>query len=405
MERFNLDNGVKIIYEYRPGNITSFCIGFNGGALEEEGYNPGTAHVLEHMLFKGTSSRNEVEINRAIDEIFGFSNAMTNYPYVIYYGTLNSEDFTKGFELYSDILLNPVFPEEGFKEEMMVIKEELRDWKEDLEQCTEDYMLFNAFSKRRIKNLIIGTEVALNNISLEEIKSFYKSYYAPSNCVISVVTSLNKEEVINFIESIFKDWTRDFKGIREIQYENNIPGTFINKVSGSTGARINYCFNIDFLGEEEIEILSLFNMVFGEGVSSILYDQIRTRQGFAYEVYSSIKNERGIKLFTIYLSTSLENVGNSIEIINNIIEKIKLETDYYTENIIQPSINRIRLKRELALEKSIELSKKLTTYELMYGKAEKVYDEIKFINSITPGKIKAVINKVFKDPTIQILRS
>lgn len=401
MKRFDLNNGVKIIYEYRPGNITSFCIGFNAGALEEEGYSLGTAHAVEHMLFKGTSTRDEDQINRETDEIFGFSNAMTNFPYVIYYGTVNSDDFRKGFGLYSDILLNPTFPEEGFKEEMMIIKEELRDWKEDLAQCTEDYMLFNAFNERRIKDLIIGTEDSLNNITLDEIKNFYEDYYAPENCIISVVSSLDIEGVYDYIESIFGNWNKGFKGISEVNYENNKPGIFVNRISGSVGARISYCFPIDTLNEEETEILGLFSMFFGEGVSSVLYDAIRTKQGYAYEVYSSIKNERGIKLFNIYLSTSLDNAERCIHIIDDIIQKAKSNTECYN---IKALINRIRLKRELAVERSIELSKKLTTYELMYGSADKVYKETEFIYGITPEKINAAINKVFKEPTIQIMR-
>ena len=83
---------------------------------------------------------------------------MTNYPYVVYYGTTLDEDFEKGFEIYSDILLNPTFPVEGFKEEIEVICAELKEWKDDSNQFCEDSMFYNGFDKRRIKNLIIGTE-------------------------------------------------------------------------------------------------------------------------------------------------------------------------------------------------------------------------------------------------------
>ena len=154
-----LNNGIKLIYEFRTADITSFCIGFNAGALEEiDGFKLGIAHAVEHMVSKGTKTRNEKEINSLCDKIFGFENAMTNFPYVVYYGTSLSEDFKKGLELYSDIILNPVFPEVGFKEEMNIILEELKEWSDDIYQHCEDSLLYNAFSKKRIKNLIIGTE-------------------------------------------------------------------------------------------------------------------------------------------------------------------------------------------------------------------------------------------------------
>lgn len=98
MRHYKLKNGIDIQYIKREGNISSFCIGFNAGALVEKENEYGLAHVVEHMVFKGTQNRTEEEINKLCDETFGFHNAMTNYPYVIYYGTTLSCDFKKGLK-------------------------------------------------------------------------------------------------------------------------------------------------------------------------------------------------------------------------------------------------------------------------------------------------------------------
>ena len=137
MKEFILDNGMKLIYENRPSMLTSVSIGLEAGASVEEGLL-GLAHATEHMIFKGTKTRSEKTINEELSKIFGFSNAMTNFPYVIYYGTLLGEDLYKGLDIFSDILLNPSFPIEGFKEEMDSIKEELNEWDEELQQFCED---------------------------------------------------------------------------------------------------------------------------------------------------------------------------------------------------------------------------------------------------------------------------
>jgi predicted Zn-dependent peptidase len=402
MEKVILSNGIKVLYEYRGGNISSFCIGFNAGALEEKDFNPGTAHALEHMLFKGTQSRNEFEINMLCDEIFGFNNAMTNYPYAIYYGTVNSEEFERGFELYSDILLRPLFSEEGFREEINVILEELKEWKEDIAQRCEDIMLENAFLRRRIKELIIGDEGSVTCISLDNLRDFYNRYYVPGNCVISVVSSLDKNSVMPIIEKYMAGWQKEFKGIEKTEYEKNKPGIHLNEVAGCSGGKIAYCFTMDFLSEDEVEIFNLFNAAFGEGVSSLLYDEIRTRHGLAYEIGSSIKNERGIKLFTIYMGTAKDKIDTSIRLIDSVLEKA-VEQHCFSEADIEKFSKRLRLKRELAVEKSIELCKKLTTYELMYGTSERLYEEMKFNHNIDKESIIRVAKKVLKNPTIQII--
>jgi predicted Zn-dependent peptidase len=401
MIKYILDNKIKLIYEQKTGALTSFCIGFNAGALEEEGVRYGVAHAVEHMVYKGTKNRSEAEINNLSDEIFGFSNAMTNYPYTIYYGTVGSEDFHKGFELMSDIVMNPIFPESGFQEEMKVIEEELKDWKEDFEQHCEDILLSNAFSNRRIKELIIGNKESIESITLKDIRNFYDSYYCPENCVISVVSSHSYEEVLSIVENCMGEWNKNFKGLKKVEYETNRPGLYRAENSGAEGAKIQYVYSIHDLSEAEIKMLSVFNLILGDGSSSILFDTIRNQRGLAYEVYSTIKNERGIKLFTISVSTSKKHIEKVIHLIDECIAK--MINNKYEMKKFEKAAKSYKLKQEFLMERSVELSKRLTTYELMFQSCDKVYDDLKIESSCDFGKINELLHKVFKEPTIQVL--
>ncbi len=403
MKQYKLKNGIDIQYIKREGNISSFCIGFNAGALVEKENEYGLAHVVEHMVFKGTKNRTEEEINKLCDETFGFHNAMTNYPYVIYYGTTLSCDFKKGFEIYSDIILNPVFKEEGFKEEIDVILEELKEWKDEPYQECEDELFYNSFQKRRIKELIIGTEKSIRTITLEDVKNFYKKHYAPKNCVISVISSLEFEEVLEKINEHFRVFNNRYDYIDENKYERNNRGIYYKNRKDLNGAKIQYCFPIDMLNEEEIKLLKIFNFKFGEGISSILYDEVRTKNGLAYDISSSIKNENGIKIFIIKLGTSVKNINKTIDIINNKIQEIKESKGIYNEKNIKKIIKSLNLKKELSLERSIELAKQLTTHKIMYNSTDNIFDEFSNIE-INENKILSVVNKVLKNPSIQILK-
>lgn len=403
LKKHLLHNGIKLIYEYRSSNLTSFCIGFEAGALMEKDYKLGLAHAVEHMLFKGTSSKSEYEINKQCDEIFGFNNAMTNYPYSIYYGTSLSTDFEKAFQLYSDIILNPAFPTGGFKEEIDIICEELKEWKDDIEQYCEDELLYNSFKNRRLRKLIIGTEESVRTITLEDIRKFYENFYAPNNCVISVVSSLSFDEVLKIIEGNFKNWNKDYVESSVDLYENNIPGIFIKERSGLSGAKLQYIYPIHELTDREISILKLFNASFGEGTSSLLYDEVRTKHGLVYDIGSSIKNEKGIKLFTIRLGTSQSNIKTVLKLIDDIIKEIKENKVYFTRERIEKTSKIIKLKREFSMERAVELCKNLTTYEIMYGSAEKFLVELDNLSSTTAEEILQVINKVLINPSIQII--
>ncbi len=207
MKKVRLENGIRIVYEKTLSNISSICIGFNGGgALEEKDEFPfGTAHAVEHMVSKGTFNRTEKELNILADSIFGFENAMTNYPYVVYYGSFLNEDLENVLDFYSDILLNPKFAEKSFKEEKSIILEELKEWREDTYQFCEDQLLKNSFKQRRIKELIIGNEDSIKSITLSHLKKFYNDYYTPpENCVITIVTSLSVEKKYRKYKKIFR---------------------------------------------------------------------------------------------------------------------------------------------------------------------------------------------------------
>ncbi|KEI04198.1 M16 family metallopeptidase [Clostridium botulinum] len=404
MEKYILRNGIQLYYVKRQGNISSFCIGFNAGALVENNNQLGIAHAVEHMVFKGTKTRNEDEINKLSDAIFGFNNAMTNYPYVIYYGTALSSDFYKGFQLYSDIIVNPSFPKTGFKEEIDVILEEFKEWKDDAYQECEDELFYNAFKKRRIKDLIIGDKKDIKNITLDDIKSFYNQHYAPENCVISVVSSLEFHEVLKIVDDNFGAWKNSYKVKGEEIYDKNVAGVFYKIRKDLNGAKIQYCFPIHNLNHEEVVALKIFNFKFGEGTSSILFDEIRTKNGMAYDISSSIKNEKGIKLFVITLGTSEDKVEKAMDLINKRICSIKSIKGMFNENNIKDIMKSINLKKELALEKSIELCKKITTNKIMFNSTDDIFNE--FINDkfIDEKKIIDTACKVLKNPSIQILK-
>ncbi|MBU3073138.1 M16 family metallopeptidase [Clostridium estertheticum] len=410
MEKIKLINGIKLLYKRAENNLTSFTIGFDAGANREDKENLGIAHVVEHMLFKGTNSRSEYEINKLCDETFGFCNAMTNYPYVVYYGTTLDEDFEKGFEIYSDIILNPCFPQKGFYEEIEVICAELKEWKDDSNQFCEDSMFYNGFEKRRIKDLIIGTEESVRSITIKQIKDFYEKYYTTDNCVISVVSSLNIRDILKIVERYIGNMKAKLVSEKclidenlENIYENNKPGIYYEYRDDLQGAKIQYCFPIHNLSPREVSALKLFNIVFGDGTSSILFDEVRTKRGLVYDISSKIKNEIGIKLFTISLGTSNENAYKTIEIINFEIKKVKELRNFFDKECLLKLCKSYKLRRMVALEKSIQTSVSLCVYEIMYNDGFELFSEFDVMKDITDSEIMDVVNKVLVNATVQVL--
>lgn len=402
MEEYIFENNLKLIYKKSTSELSSICISLEAGAGVEEDIL-GIAHATEHMVFKNTKKRNENEINKELSNIFGFHNAMTNYPYVIYYGTLLSEELEKGVEIFSDIIINPEFIEDGFKEEMDVIIEELNEWDEEVEQYCEDKLFFNSFNERRIKYPIIGLKEDLKNITLQDIKKFYKENYFPGNTSIAVISSLEFEQVKKIISKYFGIW--DYKGRKNIStlYENNIENTFINVRDGLKTSKVEIIYPIDTLDDNENKALGIFNEYFGEGVNSLLYDTLRTKNGLIYDVITKIAHEKYIKIYKITFSTSNDNLEKALALINKCIDTLEEAKKVINHETINILIKSYKLKRLFREEQSIIIAKELSTYDTMFGDYNLYLNQTKDLHKLKKDFIFDTGIKVLRNPSIQII--
>ncbi|MDY3360164.1 M16 family metallopeptidase [Clostridium celatum] len=402
MKDYILDNGLKLIYKKSNSELSSIAISLDAGAARD-GENLGVAHVTEHMVYKGTETRSEKKINEELSNIFGFQNAMTNYPYVVFYGTLLSEDLQKGLELFSDILLAPVFTEEGFKEEMEVIKQELKEWDEELEQYTEDKLYLNCMECRRIKYPIIGTEKSLNNITIDDAIDFFNDYYCANNATITIISQLEFEEVRDLVEEYFIDWRSERLPEKDEIIINPKNGVFIDKKEEINTAKVQVIFPINKLNQWEIKALKVFNQYFGEGVNSVLFDTLRTKYGLVYDVLTRVANEEHIKVYKITYSTAHENVDKSIEIVKELVQNVDCFREKLQKKDIEALIKSFRLKRLFADEQSVRLAMQLATYDTMFGDGLLYIDETENLNKMPVDFIINTANKVFENMSIQVI--
>lgn len=402
MKNFIFDNGLKFIYKKNDSELSSICISLDAGAARD-GEMLGVAHVTEHMVYKGTEKRSEKEINTELSSVFGFQNAMTNYPYVVFYGTLLSEDLNKGVELFSDILLSPVFTEEGFKEEMEVIKQELKEWDEDLEQYTEDKLYYNCMENRRIKYPIIGTEESLNRITIDEVIDFFNNYYCANNATITIISDLEFEEVREMVEEYFIDWRSE--KLSETKEVIDVPkmGMFTDKKEGINSAKVQVIFPINELNQWEIKALRIFNQYFGEGVNSVLFDTLRTKNALVYDVLTRVANEEYIKVYKITYSTAHENVEKSIDIIKDLIKNIDGYKSILEKKDVDSLIKSFRLKRLFANEQSVRLAMGISTYDIMFGDGMLYIDETENLDKLPIDYIIDTAKKVLKNMTVQVI--
>ena len=200
-----LDNGLKVIVkEDRRAPIVTSQVWYKVGASYEHGGVTGISHVLEHMMFKGTEKLAPGEFSRIIAENGGDENAFTGRDYTAYFQTLAKDRLPIAFELEAERMRNLSLPEEEFLKELEVVKEERR-WRtdDDPESLTFEQFNATAYKVSPYRTPVIGWASDLEQLRVDDLRAWYRRWYAPNNATLVVVGDVEPDEVFSLAERYF----------------------------------------------------------------------------------------------------------------------------------------------------------------------------------------------------------
>ena len=200
-----LDNGLKILIkpDHRAPVVVS-QVWYKAGSSYEKNGTTGVAHVLEHMMFKGTKTLEPNEFSRIISANGGRENAFTGPDYTAYFQQLEKSRLPISFKLEADRMQNLVLSDEEFAKEIKVVMEERRMRTDDKPQSqTYEQFAATAFVNSPYHHPIIGWMDDLENMTADDAREWYRSYYGPNSATVVVVDDVDPQEVIREAKNIF----------------------------------------------------------------------------------------------------------------------------------------------------------------------------------------------------------
>lgn len=204
-KKYKLDNGLTVIV--RPDHrspIATVQVWYGVGSSDEPNGITGISHALEHMMFRGTSKYPENTFSRFIAINGGDNNAMTAEDFTAYYQDIGVEQIPLCFELEADRMVNLTLPENSFKQEIKVVKEERRlriDDNPDL--LTYERLRAAALTNNPYHHMPIGWMNDLDNMTVEDLKTWYKTWYGPNNAVLVVVGDVEPDNIHQLAKTYF----------------------------------------------------------------------------------------------------------------------------------------------------------------------------------------------------------
>lgn len=201
----NLDNGLKVIVkaDARAPVVVS-QVWYRAGSMDESYGVTGGAHVLEHMMFKGTPEVPGGEFSRLVAAAGGRENAFTSRDHTVYHQTLQADRLELAFRLEADRMVNLVLSPEEYAKEIQVVMEERRLRTEDNPQALlYEALMATAYQTHPYRHPVIGWMDDLQHMRLEDARDWYHRWYAPNNATLVVVGDVQPEAVFALAEKYF----------------------------------------------------------------------------------------------------------------------------------------------------------------------------------------------------------
>jgi zinc protease len=272
-----LPNGLKVILlENHKVPLVTFQVWYRVGSRNEAWGKTGLSHMLEHMMFKGTERVGPEEFSRIIQENGGNDNAFTSYDYTAYFENLNADRVQVSIDLESDRMKNLLLREQDFRTERMVVMEERRLRTDDNPQAVlTEQIMATAFEMHPYHWPIIGWMEDIARFTLDDLKTYYKTYYNPVNAFLVVVGDFKKQELLPKIEKAFGSTPQ---GVAPIQVKDIDPQQigerrlFVKKEAQLPSLVMGY--HVPNLREPDSYVLEMIATILSGGKSSRLYQSL-----------------------------------------------------------------------------------------------------------------------------------
>lgn len=387
------------LHAERVEGARSFSAGFwfPVGSRHEAPQERGFVHYIEHMLFKGTDSRNALDIARSIDRVGGWLNAFTERDTLCVHCTVPARHWRLALEILFQLCFLSIFPEEEVEREREVIVSEILASLDDPDETAHDLMLERIWPGDPLARPIAGTEKEVRSATREGLLAFRRMMLGPERLLVTAAGPVGPEDVAASLEALLNGAPEPMGRARELPI---FPEPAFASGVDFVGARLSqtYLFVAAPLhppfGPEDFYAMSALNGAFGESMSSRLFQQLREREGLCYSVASGFTMSRGEGLWIAQASCAPSSFPALLASLLREIREIADSRPLSPEELAE-SISRLEGGYDLALEDTEFRMKRLARQALEAGEVLDVEETRQRILEVDFAMISAMTERVF----------
>ena len=394
-----LDNGLRLITETMP-QVRSVTIGvwLGRGSRHESDERSGIAHFLEHMLFKGTTSRSAQDLAQEIDSIGGQLDAFTAKEYASYYIKVLDEHLPVAVDLLSDLGRNPALRPEDVEKEKKVVLEEIKMVEDTPDDLVHEVFTQHFWEGHPLGRPILGSRATVEALTSDTLRHFFTGAYVAPNLMVAAAGNLDHPHVRDLITRAFERLpvTTDPYPDRPPQPRPQV----VTRVKDIEQSHICLGGSAYPQNHGDRYVSYLLNTVLGGSMSSRLFQNVREKRGLAYAVFSGLNSYRDAGALTIYAGCATESVG---EVVDLVVEDLKaLKRLPVADDELRRAKDHLKGNLMLSLENTASRMSNLARQEIYFERQVSLDETLAGIERVTAADVQRVACDLFSDGRLGI---
>ncbi len=404
VRRSVLPGGVRVLTEAMPDQ-RSATIGFwvGVGSRDESEGQQGSTHFLEHLLFKGTHRRTAMDIASAFDEVGGESNAATAKESTCYYARVLDEDLPMAIDVIADMVTGAALDAHELEQERTVILEEIAMDNDDPAEVAHEKFVESVLAGHTLARPIGGTPEAIQSVTRESVQDHYERHYRPGELVVTAAGGLDHDAVCQLVFEAINaaGWPLH----PDAEPVDRRPSASVD-IGGAGGVHVHYraveqanivmgCPSISATDDRRY-VMSVMNAIFGGGMSSRLFQEIRELRGLAYATYSFSVAYADAGYFGMYAGCSPARTREVIDLMGEELERLAAEG--ITDAELAKAVGQLSGGIVLALEDTGSRMSRLGRAELVTGEFVDVDTALQRIRQVTVAQVQELAAELAGSP-------
>ena len=308
-----LPSGLRLVTEAMP-HVRSVTVGLwlTRGSRHEPDEESGVAHFIEHMLFKGTTSRTAQQIAQTIDSIGGQLDAFTAKEYAGYYIKVLDEHLPTAIDLLSDMLMRPALAPGDIAKEQSVILEEIKMVEDTPDDLVHEMFAQHFWAKHPLGRPILGTPATVTSFDADRLRKYFARTYVASNLVVAAAGNLEHERLRALIEEAFRDLPSSAPA--SLTLPPGVSRGLTNREKDIEQTHLCLGTPAYPQSHDGRHALYVLNTILGGSMSSRLFQHIREDRGLAYAVFSNLTAYSDAGTLTVYAGCATDKLREVVDL-------------------------------------------------------------------------------------------